>query len=63
VLAPAGTPKEIVTRLTPKLRTVLTAAPNCASRLNVIGLEVMGTGTPEDFGTFLQLEIAKWASG
>jgi tripartite-type tricarboxylate transporter receptor subunit TctC len=60
VLAPAGTPKEIVTRLNAELRTVL-ARPELRERLNVIGLEVMGTGTPEDFGTFLQLEIAKWA--
>jgi tripartite-type tricarboxylate transporter receptor subunit TctC len=30
-------------------------------RLNVIGLEVMGTGTPEDFSSFLRVELAKWA--
>jgi hypothetical protein len=30
-------------------------------RLNVIGLEVMGTGTPEEFGSFLQIEPDKWA--
>jgi tripartite-type tricarboxylate transporter receptor subunit TctC len=60
VLAPAGTPKEIITRLNAELRTVL-ARPELRERLNVIGLEVMGTGTPEDFGAFLQLELGKWA--
>ena len=60
VLAPAGTPKEIITRLNADLRTVL-ARPEVRERLNNIGLEVMGTGTPEDFGGFLQVEIAKWA--
>ena len=42
------------------LRVVL-ARPELRERLNVIGLEVMGTGTPEDFGAFLQLELGKWA--
>ncbi len=60
VLAPAGTPKEIVTRLNTELRAVL-ARPELRERLNVIGLEVMGTGAPEDFGSFLQVELAKWA--
>jgi tripartite-type tricarboxylate transporter receptor subunit TctC len=60
VLAPAATPREIITRLNAELRAVL-ARPELRERLNVIGLEVMGTGTPEDFGTFLQLEIGKWA--
>jgi tripartite-type tricarboxylate transporter receptor subunit TctC len=60
VLAPAGTPKEIVNRLNAELRAVL-ARPEMRERLNVIGLEVMGTGTPEDFGAFLQVELGKWA--
>jgi tripartite-type tricarboxylate transporter receptor subunit TctC len=60
VLAPAGTPKEIITRLNAELRAVL-ARPELRERLNVIGLEVMGTGTPEEFGTFLQAELPKWA--
>ena len=60
VLAPAGTPKEIVARLNTELRAVLTR-PELRERLNVIGLEVMGTGTPEDFGAFLQVELDKWA--
>jgi len=60
VLAPAGTPKEIVNRLNTELRAVL-ARPELRERLNTIGLEVMGTGTPEEFGSFLQVEIGKWA--
>ena len=60
VLAPAGTPREIVMRLNAELRAVL-ARPELRERLNVIGLEVIGTGTPEDFGAFLKVELAKWA--
>ena len=60
VLAPAGTPREIVTRLNAELRAVL-ARPELRERLNNIGLEVFGTGTPEEFGAFLQNELAKWA--
>jgi tripartite-type tricarboxylate transporter receptor subunit TctC len=60
VLAPAGTPKEIITRLNTELRAVL-ARPELRERLNVIGLEVMGSGTPEEFGGFLQVELDKWA--
>jgi tripartite-type tricarboxylate transporter receptor subunit TctC len=60
VLAPAGTPKEIVARLNADLRAVLTR-PEVRERLNNIGLEVMGTGTPEEFGGFLQVELDKWA--
>jgi tripartite-type tricarboxylate transporter receptor subunit TctC len=60
VLAPAGTPKEIVTRLNADLRAVL-ARPEVRERLNSIGLEVSGTGTPEDFGVFLRNELSKWA--
>ena len=60
VLAPAGTPKEIVLRLNADLRAVLTR-PEVRERLNNIGLEVMGTGTPEEFGGFLQVELDKWA--
>ena len=60
VLAPAGTPKEIIARLNSEMRKVL-ARPEVRERLNVIGLEVMGTGTPEEFAAFLQAELAKWA--
>ncbi len=60
VLAPAGTPNEIITRLNAELRAVL-ARPEVRERLNVIGLEVMGTGTPDDLASFLKVELAKWA--
>jgi tripartite-type tricarboxylate transporter receptor subunit TctC len=61
VLAPAGTPSEVVNKLNAEMRAVL-ARPELRERLNVIGLEVMGTGTPEDFGAFLKVELAKWAN-
>ena len=42
------------------MRAVLTL-PDLRERLNVIGLEVMGSGAPEEFGSFLQVELDKWA--
>ena len=60
VLAPAGTSKEIIAKLNADLRAVV-ARPEVRERLTNIGLEVMGTGTPEEFGAFLQAELVKWA--
>ncbi len=60
VMAPAGTPKEIISKLNADLRAVL-ARPEVRQRLNNIGLEVMGTGTPEEFGSFQVAELGKWA--
>ncbi len=41
-------------------RAVL-AHPGVRERLNNIGLEVMGTGTPEGLSSFQVAEIGKWA--
>jgi tripartite-type tricarboxylate transporter receptor subunit TctC len=58
VLAPAGTPRDIVAKLNREISNVL-GAPELVSHLRNEGAEVTG-GSPEDFRAFLQAEIAKW---
>lgn len=58
VLAPAGTPKEIVTRLNDEIHKVL-HMPDVRDRLRALGIEVVG-GSPEQFATFMHAETAKW---
>ena len=59
LLAPAATPKEILTRLHKESVAVLRSA-DVAARLASDGAEVVA-GTPEEFGTFLRAETQKWA--
>ena len=57
LLAPAGTPAAIVTRLNTETAKVL-ALPEMKSALAAQGLEVT-SGTPEQFGDYIKREIAK----
>jgi tripartite-type tricarboxylate transporter receptor subunit TctC len=59
ILAPAGTPREIVTRLNAVVVKSLTT-PELRERLSSQGAAPVG-GTPEQFGRHVQAEIAKWA--
>ncbi|MGH8632746.1 MAG: tripartite tricarboxylate transporter substrate-binding protein, partial [Burkholderiales bacterium] len=59
VLAPAGTPREIVAKLQQEIARVLNR-PDIRERLLSLGAEPVG-GTPEQFGEFIRTEIAKWA--
>jgi tripartite-type tricarboxylate transporter receptor subunit TctC len=58
-LAPAGTPREIVTRLSQEANKAVND-PEINSRFSEIGIEPVG-GTPEQTSKFLADEIAKWA--
>jgi tripartite-type tricarboxylate transporter receptor subunit TctC len=58
LLAPAGTAREIVTRLNAEA-TKAGQAPDLRERLAAQGAEALG-GTPEQVGTFIKSEIAKW---
>jgi tripartite-type tricarboxylate transporter receptor subunit TctC len=60
VMAPAGTPKEIVTRLYADISRAL-AVDELIQSLNTFGLEPAPSGSPEEFAAFLQSEISKWA--
>ncbi len=59
VLAPAKTPKAIVTRLHGEI-VKLIAVPDTREKLLVQGFEPVGS-TPDEFGAYIKSEIAKWA--
>ena len=59
VLAPAGTPREIVMRLNAEVLRAL-KMPEVKERLENVGFELVG-GTPEAFGIYIRSEIGKWA--
>jgi tripartite-type tricarboxylate transporter receptor subunit TctC len=58
-LAPAGTPREIVARLSTETAKVL-ATPEIRARFEQLGVEP-GGGTPAEAARFLDQEIEKWA--
>jgi tripartite-type tricarboxylate transporter receptor subunit TctC len=60
VVAPAGTPKEIITRLASELRKVA-AQPEVRDRFASLGMESVLDSNPEAFGALIQSELAKWA--
>jgi tripartite-type tricarboxylate transporter receptor subunit TctC len=59
VMAPAGTPREIVTRLNAEINRGL-AKPDVLARFAATGVET-SPGSPEDFGAFIQRHRARWA--
>jgi len=58
VLAPAGTPKDVVAKLNAEMNKAL-AAPDVRQRMLDAGIEPQG-GTPQQFATFIQSEMVKW---
>jgi tripartite-type tricarboxylate transporter receptor subunit TctC len=58
-LAPTGTPREAITRLSTEITKAI-GAPELRARLEQLGIEPLGT-TPEQASRFLEDEIAKWA--
>ncbi len=58
ILAPAGTPRDIVNLLNAELNRLLQRA-DVRERLNSYGLVPVG-GTPEDLGNYLKSEITRW---
>jgi tripartite-type tricarboxylate transporter receptor subunit TctC len=59
MLAPAGTPPEIIKRLNAELNRII-SVPDMQKRMIELGYEPVG-GTPEKFGEHISAEIAKWA--
>ena len=59
VLAPAGTPRDIVARLNAEIVKVLNS-PDIKDRFAKQGVEIR-TSTPDQFGDFLKTEVARWA--
>lgn len=59
VLAPAKTPKEIITLLNTEIAAAV-APPEMKEQLTTLGFET-ATATPEQFAAFLKAEIPRWA--
>jgi tripartite-type tricarboxylate transporter receptor subunit TctC len=60
VLAPAATPRDVVTRLNVEIVRALRSS-DVKDRFTGLGAETVGS-TPEQFEEFLKAEIAKWAN-
>jgi tripartite-type tricarboxylate transporter receptor subunit TctC len=58
VVAPAGTPKEIVDRLGTEIRKIL-AMPDVLERLERLGVEASPAGA-EEFGALIRSELKRW---
>ena len=58
-LAPAGTPRDIVSRLSAEVAKAV-AAPDIRSRFEALSIEPVGD-TPEQAVKYLADEIAKWS--
>jgi tripartite-type tricarboxylate transporter receptor subunit TctC len=58
ILAPAGTPREIVTRLNAEINKAL-AAEDVRAKLIAGGVEIQG-GSPNDFLDYIKAELVKW---
>ncbi len=59
VLAPADTPKEIITKLNTEIVKILNT-PELKDRLSKDGADLVA-GTSEEFASYLKAETAKWA--
>ena len=59
VVAPLGTPRNIIDRLHSEIVRALDA-PDVKERFTNLGFEPL-RGTPEEFGAFMRAETAKWA--
>jgi tripartite-type tricarboxylate transporter receptor subunit TctC len=60
LMAPAGTPRPLVEKLNAEANTVL-KSEDMRKRMAEFGAEI-GGGTPEDFGRFIESEIARYES-
>jgi tripartite-type tricarboxylate transporter receptor subunit TctC len=60
MLAPAGTPQEIVDRLSDEVRAIL-RQPDVKEVLGAQGIEIIAS-TPAEFGAYIRTELAKWAA-
>jgi len=59
MLAPAGTPREVVARLYQEISKIV-KLPDARDRLVAIGQDPVGS-TPEEFAAYIQAEIITWA--
>jgi tripartite-type tricarboxylate transporter receptor subunit TctC len=60
IVAPAGTPAEIVLRLNSEIRRIM-QTPELRARLDAEGA-IPAAGSPQEFGAFIASEIARWGA-
>lgn len=60
LMAPAGTPADIVDKLAHELNNAL-KSPELLSSLRSQGYEPLG-GTPQDFSRYIESELRKWTA-
>ncbi len=60
ILAPAGTPREIITRLNAEL-TKIVASADIKEKMQTAGFEPL-TSSPEKFAEFIKTEIVRWGN-
>lgn len=58
VVAPAGTPKDVVAKLNAEIRKIM-QSKEMLDRLNTEGA-IAAAGTPEQFGAYIKNEIVRW---
>jgi tripartite-type tricarboxylate transporter receptor subunit TctC len=59
LLAPAGTPREVVSRVHADVVRIL-AMPQVRDGLTAQGADIVGN-TPEQFAAWIRVEVKKWA--
>ena len=57
-LAPAGTPKAIITRLNTEINAAL-KLPDVRAKLEAAGIEIQG-GTPQEYAAVIKADLVKW---
>lgn len=60
LLAPAGTPADVVKRLNAEIMTAL-RAPEVLARYETIGVDAVPPHAPEEFRAHLEREVTRWA--
>jgi tripartite-type tricarboxylate transporter receptor subunit TctC len=58
VMAPAGTPPEIIAKLNAEINRII-KLPDVSEKLQGLGAEIVGS-TPAEFDAYVKAEIAKW---
>jgi len=58
-LAPAGTPKAIVSKLNAEINAAL-KLPDVKAKLEAAGIDIQG-GTPQDYAALIKSDLAKWS--
>ena len=58
VMAPAGTPPDIIAKLNTEINRII-RLPDVSEKLQALGAEIVGS-TPEEFAAYVKSEIVKW---